>query len=259
MLGFGSIGQEVARRAHGVRDAGARLEPAVCETAAGSPGRDARRSRRRPSSSHPRKSPSGSDILSVHLALTDDTRSLVGASILNRLKPGSYFINTARGGDRRSRGAGRGRPRPRHSRRRWTCFAQEPAASTGEFSDPLVDLPNVYGTHHIGASTDQAQEAIAAEAVRDRFARTRTPARCRTSSTSRRKTPATHMLVVRHRDRPGRAGARVRSSARRQPERPGDGERHLRRRRGRRRAHQSRRKAAGRPAAGNRGRAIRTF
>ena len=34
------------------------------------------------------------------------------------------------------------------------------------FADPIVKEPGVYGTHHIGASTDQAQEAIAAETVR---------------------------------------------------------------------------------------------
>ena len=45
-------------------------------------------------------------------------------------------------------------------------FAAEPATSTGEFADPIVQEPGVYGTHHIGASTDQAQEAIAAETVR---------------------------------------------------------------------------------------------
>ena len=34
------------------------------------------------------------------------------------------------------------------------------------FADPIVGEAGVYGTHHIGASTDQAQEAIAAETVR---------------------------------------------------------------------------------------------
>ena len=37
---------------------------------------------------------------------------------------------------------------------------------TGDFVDALIGLPGVYGTHHIGASTEQAQEAIAAETVR---------------------------------------------------------------------------------------------
>ena len=45
-------------------------------------------------------------------------------------------------------------------------YSAEPASSTGEFEDTIVQLPNVYGTHHIGASTNQAQEAVAAEAVR---------------------------------------------------------------------------------------------
>jgi D-3-phosphoglycerate dehydrogenase len=60
----------------------------------------------------------------------------------------------------------------------------------------------VYGTHHIGASTEQAQEAIAAETVRivSTYKNTgRVPNVVNLSKT----TPATHMLVVRHRDRPG--------------------------------------------------------
>jgi D-3-phosphoglycerate dehydrogenase len=44
-------------------------------------------------------------------------------------------------------------------------FADEPAAGTGEFRSALVAHPRVYTTHHIGASTAQAQEAIAAEVV----------------------------------------------------------------------------------------------
>src|SRR5207237_2043314 len=62
--------------------------------------------------------------------------------------------------------------------------------------------PNLYGTHHIGASTDQAQEAIAAETVRiiKSFKETgQVPNVVNLAA----RTPATHRLVVRHRDRPG--------------------------------------------------------
>jgi len=65
-----------------------------------------------------------------------------------------------------------------------------------------VDLPNVYGTHHIGASTEQAQEAIADEAVRVIRAYRETGAVPNVVNLATH-TPATHMLVVRHRDRPG--------------------------------------------------------
>jgi phosphoglycerate dehydrogenase-like enzyme len=39
-----------------------------------------------------------SDAISIHCLLNDETRGLVGASLLRRMKPGSYLVNTARGG-----------------------------------------------------------------------------------------------------------------------------------------------------------------
>ena len=81
-------------------------------------------------------------------------------------------------------------------------FAHEPTTSTGEFQDDIVRLPNVYGTHHIGASTDQAQEAIAAETVRI-IRHYKDTGRVPNVVNLAVRTPATHMLVVRHRDRPG--------------------------------------------------------
>jgi D-3-phosphoglycerate dehydrogenase len=65
-----------------------------------------------------------------------------------------------------------------------------------------VALPGVYGTHHIGASTDQAQEAIAAETVRvvRSFKET---GRVPNVVNLARQSPATHMLVVRHKNVPG--------------------------------------------------------
>jgi D-3-phosphoglycerate dehydrogenase len=45
-------------------------------------------------------------------------------------------------------------------------YENEPTADAKEITSPLADLPNLYGTHHIGASTDQAQNAVAEETVR---------------------------------------------------------------------------------------------
>lgn len=45
-------------------------------------------------------------------------------------------------------------------------FEKEPSGAEGAFEDAIVEHPNVYGTHHIGASTDEAEEAVGAEVVR---------------------------------------------------------------------------------------------
>jgi D-3-phosphoglycerate dehydrogenase len=142
-----------------------------------------------------------SDVFSVHLALTKETRGFVSASILGRLKNGAYFINTARG-ELIDHTALAEAVKMRGIRAALDVFPDEPAGGTAEFPTSIAALPNVYGTHHIGASTDQAQEAIAAEAVR--IIRTykesgKVPNVVNLAS----RTPATHMLVVRHRDRPG--------------------------------------------------------
>ncbi len=81
-------------------------------------------------------------------------------------------------------------------------FAQEPAGATGEFTSEIARTPAIYGTHHIGASTEEAQEAIAAEAVRivRLFQET---GKAPNVVNLARKTPATCALVVRHLDRPG--------------------------------------------------------
>jgi D-3-phosphoglycerate dehydrogenase / 2-oxoglutarate reductase len=141
------------------------------------------------------------DILSVHLALGPQTRGLVDAALLARLKPGAMLINTARGEvvDHQALAAA---VRDRGLRAGLDVFASEPPTATGEMHDPIVGLPGVYGTHHIGASTEQAQEAIAAETVRIVRTYAETGEVPNVVNLSR-KTPASHMLVVRHRDRPG--------------------------------------------------------
>ncbi|HET6862279.1 MAG TPA: 3-phosphoglycerate dehydrogenase, partial [Pyrinomonadaceae bacterium] len=106
-----------------------------------------------------------SDILSVHVALNSETRNLINKEIFDALQPGSYFINTARG-EVVDQQALVEAMKTRGIRAGVDVYASEPTSSTGEFSDPIAHEENLYGTHHIGASTDQAQEAIAAETVR---------------------------------------------------------------------------------------------
>jgi D-3-phosphoglycerate dehydrogenase / 2-oxoglutarate reductase len=209
LLGIGNIGQEVIRRAAGfglnvlvwsrrfsgedrpmteveARDLG--LEHAlhtvkigICPT--------------------PSALVSRSDIVSVHLALSPDTKGLVNGDVVRAMKPGALFINTARAEvvDHAALAAG---VKDKGVRVGLDVYPGEPASATGDFADDLVALPNVYGTHHIGASTNQAQEAIAAETVR--IVRSfKDTGRVPNVVNLAKRTPATHMLVVRHRDRPG--------------------------------------------------------
>ncbi|MFN0087886.1 MAG: 3-phosphoglycerate dehydrogenase family protein [Blastocatellia bacterium] len=141
------------------------------------------------------------DILSVHLALAPDTRGIINADVFEVMRPGSYLINTSRA-EVVDHAALAQAIRTKGIRAGLDVFANEPGAATGEFADEIVKLPNVYGTHHIGASTDQAQEAIAAETVRiiRAFRETGEVPNVVNLADS---TPATHLLVVRHLDRPG--------------------------------------------------------
>src|SRR5207247_10912281 len=139
------------------------------------------------------------DVLSVHLALTPDTKGLVDASVFEKLKPGSFFVNTARG-EVVDHAALEKAITERQIRVALDVFAAEPKDATGEFKDAIVSLPGVYGTHHIGASTAQAQEAIAAETVRI-IATYKDTGKVPNVVNLAQHTPASPVLVVRQRDR----------------------------------------------------------
>jgi D-3-phosphoglycerate dehydrogenase len=81
-------------------------------------------------------------------------------------------------------------------------FPGEPEKGAADFDSPLGKLAGVYGTHHIGASTAQAQDAIAVETVRivASFVRSGRVPNCVNVA---RRTPASARLVVRHLDRVG--------------------------------------------------------
>jgi D-3-phosphoglycerate dehydrogenase / 2-oxoglutarate reductase len=142
-----------------------------------------------------------SDALSVHVAVAVETKGLIDAAVLDRLKPGAFFINTARA-EVVDHAALDAAIASKGLRVALDVFRDEPSAATASFTDPIVARPNVYGTHHVGASTEQAQEAIAAETVRI-VSTFRETGRVPNVVNLATRTPATHMLVVRHRDRPG--------------------------------------------------------
>jgi D-3-phosphoglycerate dehydrogenase len=141
------------------------------------------------------------DIVSVHLALNAETRALLGSDFFNSMQEGAYFINTARG-EVVDQPALIQAMKTRKIRVGSDVFANEPTSGIGEFSDSIATEPNLYGTHHIGASTDQAQEAIASETVRI-VREFRETGKVPNVVNLAVRTPATHLLVVRHLDRPG--------------------------------------------------------
>jgi len=142
-----------------------------------------------------------SDIVTLHLALKPDTRKLVNAARLALLKPNAILINTARG-EVVDQAALRTALQGGKLRVGLDVFDPEPAEAVADFNDPIFDLPNLWGTHHIGASTEQAQEAIADEAIRiiQTFVRTGVVLNCVNLAT---RTPAKWQLIVRHYDRVG--------------------------------------------------------
>ena len=141
------------------------------------------------------------DVVSVHLALNPETRGLIDGAFFDAMKDGAYFVNTARGEVVDQPALVRAM-REKNIRAGLDVFAAEPTSATGEFTDEVAREPNLYGTHHVGASTDQAQEAIAAETVR--IIRTfKETGKVPNVVNLARRTPATHALTVRHRDRPG--------------------------------------------------------
>jgi len=115
---------------------------------------------------------SRSDILSLHLPITDRTRGIVGAKVLASLPARAILLNTARA-DLIDYDALRAAVSKQKLRVGLDVFPDEPKGHTSrEFPSDLLGPTTtpgagfVYGTPHIAASTDQAQLAIAIETVR---------------------------------------------------------------------------------------------
>jgi len=108
----------------------------------------------------------GGDVVSVHVPLTEQTRHLINAERLRLMRPGAILINTSRGGVVDEKAVAAALAEGKLGGVGLDVYEIEPSAAGTVFEDPIVKHPRVYGTHHIGASTDQAQTAVAEETVR---------------------------------------------------------------------------------------------
>lgn len=105
-----------------------------------------------------------SDIVTVHVPYNDQTHHLVDASFLDHMKPKAVLINTSRG-EVVDESALLAAMNEKDVRAGLDVFWNEPKDGIGTFTSALAQHPNTYGTHHIGASTEQAQRAIASGVV----------------------------------------------------------------------------------------------
>ncbi|MGE5092016.1 MAG: NAD(P)-dependent oxidoreductase, partial [Bacillota bacterium] len=193
IVGLGQIGREIAKRAQafGMRVAAwsrnltieeaQRIGVDYCET--------------------PLEVARVSDAVSINVASTAETKNLVNDEFLAAMRPGAYLINTSRGSVVDQAALTRA-IRERGMRAGLDVFQQEPAGASAEFADPIVQEPGVYGTHHVGASTEQAQVAIAHEVLRivEAFKTTGEVPNCVNRLA---KSSAKYVLAIRHQNRPG--------------------------------------------------------
>ena len=158
IIGLGSIGLAVAERAAAfgiqVQSLAKTGRPATRRGAGRGAGNhdvrlDAGAARRRPTSSR------------LHVPSPEDTRHLVDDSFLGRMRPGAILLNTSRG-DVVDEAALLAALDAGAVRAGLDVFADEPGSGQGPWDSPLGRHPGVVATHHIGASTEQAQRAIAA-------------------------------------------------------------------------------------------------
>lgn len=100
------------------------------------------------------------DYLTVHTPMTEETRGLINADRLSRMKAGVRIINCARGGIVDEEALADAIESGHVVGAALDVFVEEPPTSRR-----LVNLPQVLATPHLGASTDEAQELVAVEAA----------------------------------------------------------------------------------------------
>jgi D-3-phosphoglycerate dehydrogenase len=146
------------------------------------------------------KAASIADVLSIHLAAGKDTTHLIGKNVFDSMKNGAILVNTSRG-EVVDTAALKEAIKSKGIKAGLDVYENEPGATEKDFKD--ADLAAmITGTHHIGASTDQASEAIASEVVRIAEAY-RDSGKPLHQVNSQEKSQAHFNLVVRHYNKVG--------------------------------------------------------
>jgi D-3-phosphoglycerate dehydrogenase len=153
VIGLGRVGREVARRAAGLDMKVLGFDPFLAPAAASQIGVE-------PVPDLDSLLPKV-DFLTVHTPLTDETRNLIGARELDLLRPGARLVNCARGGIINEQALADALRAGHVAGAALDVLEQEPPPA----DHPLLKLPNVVLTPHLGASTIEAQTSVAVEAA----------------------------------------------------------------------------------------------
>jgi D-3-phosphoglycerate dehydrogenase len=153
IVGLGRVGREVARRAAGLDMKVLGFDPFMAPDKAAQLGIESVTDL---DSLLPR-----CDFLTVHTPLTDETRGLIGARELVLMRRGARVLNCARGGIIHEEALAEALRSGHLAGAALDVFVQEPPAA----EQPLLKLPQVVVTPHLGASTVEAQASVAREAA----------------------------------------------------------------------------------------------
>ena len=106
------------------------------------------------------------DFITLHVPGGDKTRHIMSDAQFAMMKPTAFVINCSRGGVVDEQALAKALENGTIAGAGLDVYEIEPLATDKEFKDPVANVSGVYGTHHIGASTEQAQLAVADEVVR---------------------------------------------------------------------------------------------
>jgi len=141
------------------------------------------------------------DVISIHLPATPETKGLFDDQMFSYIKPNALLINTSRH-DVINEEALIKAVKEKNIRVALDVFKDEPEGKDGKVNSRLQELENVYITHHIGASTEQAQNAVAEETVKIIMDFIHSGVIAHWVNRAK-KTDAKYQLVVKHFDKPG--------------------------------------------------------